>query len=513
MLTETTTRPLTVSKAGLLVVGGFSPRLFVQGGHLVADASIGRDRQVSRFHKATSGLKRVCVIGRRGYVSLSALEFLADAAIPLVVLHSDGRPLVVSAGFGLNDGRLRLAQAAAWGTPTALGIARDLLGQKLDAQARIVVELPGGHDAAARVRGLSAKLFDADSVDSLMIVEAAASAEYFARWSALPVPWARADLAKVPEHWLTVGPRTSPLTGSPRLSVGPVQSVANYLMGIVEAEARLACLAQGLDPAIPTLHSPLKGRDNLALDLEEAVRGEVDRFVLEMLNREVFRRRDFHETPRGNVRILPPLTHRLAETAPMWARHLGPVVEHVARAFADSPGSRVDRLPSRLTEDNRSAGRDGLRRGPRRRPLIRVAQQPKCVVCGDATSSPGRSYCPRCLPEREAEQIAEFQLAGSGRLAELRLAREDPAHGGDVAAIRGRKWSERHALERDWEANHDRADPQRFRTEILPGLRALPTRRLVEATGLTRAYCSLIRKGELVPHPRHWEVLRMLGPA
>jgi hypothetical protein len=33
----------------------------------------------------------------------------------------------------------------------------------------------------------------------------------------------------------------------------------------------------------------------------------------------------------------------------------------------------------------------------------------------------------------------------------------------------------------------------------------------VWATGLTRAYCSRIRKGELVPHPRHWDALRSLG--
>jgi hypothetical protein len=392
-----------------------------------------------------------------------------------------------------------------------MSIARDLLVRKIGAQARLAGELPGGEIAAATILSISTKLADAYSAESLMVVEAAAAAEYFATWSRVPVPWARADLAKVPEHWLTVGPRTSPLTSNPRLAIRPVHAVMNYLLGIVEAEARLACLTQGLDPAIPALHAPLKGRDSLALDLEEAVRGEVDRFVLEMMQRGVFRRRDFHETERGSVRILPTLTHRLAETGPVWARHLGPVIEWVASAFAQAPGSRVDSMPSRLTEANRSAGRDGLRRGPRRRPEIRLAPEALCVVCGESAPNPGRSYCAECLPQRQTEQVAEFQSAGSGRLAELRAEHEDPAHGGEVAGIRGRKRSERAVLERKWNDDHDRLDPQTFRDEILPGLRNLPTRALVWATGLTRAYCSRIRKGELVPHPRHWDALRSLG--
>ncbi len=33
---------------------------------------------------------------------------------------------------------------------------------------------------------------------------------------------------------------------------------------------------------------------------------------------------------------------------------------------------------------------------------------------------------------------------------------------------------------------------------------------MAEATGLTCAYCSMIRRGLYVPHPRHWGVLREL---
>jgi hypothetical protein len=53
----------------------------------------------------------------------------------------------------------------------------------------------------------------------------------------------------------------------------------------------------------------------------------------------------------------------------------------------------------------------------------------------------------------------------------------------------------------------DRPDPAIFENEILPGLPRMPIAELVAATGLSEHYCSLIRLGKRVPHPRHWEGL------
>jgi hypothetical protein len=50
------------------------------------------------------------------------------------------------------------------------------------------------------------------------------------------------------------------------------------------------------------------------------------------------------------------------------------------------------------------------------------------------------------------------------------------------------------------------ADPSVFRDEILPGLRNRSINQLVAATGLSEHYCSPIRLGKRVPHPRHWDV-------
>lgn len=54
-------------------------------------------------------------------------------------------------------------------------------------------------------------------------------------------------------------------------------------------------------------------------------------------------------------------------------------------------------------------------------------------------------------------------------------------------------------------------DPETFRLGILPGLQEIPLSAMMQATGLSRGYCWMIRRGDYMPHPRHWERLRGLG--
>jgi hypothetical protein len=84
----------------------------------------------------------------------------------------------------------------------------------------------------------------------------------------------------------------------------------------------------------------------------------------------------------------------------------------------------------------------------------------------------------------------------------------DPTHGGKAAGRRGATIAEQKRQAAEWDqANPKPADPEVFRREILPLIQGAPLRRLVEVTGLSLRYCSLIRRGEKVPHPRHWGAL------
>jgi hypothetical protein len=50
----------------------------------------------------------------------------------------------------------------------------------------------------------------------------------------------------------------------------------------------------------------------------------------------------------------------------------------------------------------------------------------------------------------------------------------------------------------------------RFAREVLPSLAAASVNALSTATSLSKTYCSFIKRGLRVPHPRHWDALLAL---
>ena len=68
---------------------------------------------------------------------------------------------------------------------------------------------------------------------------------------------------------------------------------------------------------------------------------------------------------------------------------------------------------------------------------------------------------------------------------------------------------DRQRQENAWNAAHpERAEPEVYRREILPGLQGVPLSAMARRTGLSVAYCARIRRGEEVPHARWWEAFR-----
>jgi hypothetical protein len=65
----------------------------------------------------------------------------------------------------------------------------------------------------------------------------------------------------------------------------------------------------------------------------------------------------------------------------------------------------------------------------------------------------------------------------------------------------------------EWEGTPEATgtpDPDYFRQTIAPELPGHSLRALMDATGLTKSACSRIRRGEVVPHRRHWRSLAKL---
>lgn len=125
-----------------------------------------------------------------------------------------------------------------------------------------------------------------------------------------------------------------------------------------------------------------------------------------------------------------------------------------------------------------------------------------------------RDYHDGCLLEQRAKQAAAFAQAEPEVLAALRANSNDPAHGGTAGRKRGERNAAHVAALVDWKREHTRNDPSdldTFSRAIFPRLRGVPLRAIAEATGLSEGYCSFVRRGQKVPHRRHWAALQALA--
>ncbi len=449
-------------------------------------------------------------VSHEGAITLEALRWLSDAGIAFLQIDRDGELIAGSANYGLNDPRLRRAQALAPTNTAGLEIARRVLTTKLAGQEMNLSRPVFPDNARAELTAARIMAEEATSLSGMLIAESTGAAAYWGAWKDVSPRFARKDEKSTPEHWRIFGQRSSPISNSPRSAANPANAILNYLYALLEAETRVACLACGLDPGLGVFHVDQNGRDSLALDLMEAVRPQVDAYLLDLLGVRTFSSKDFVETRRGVCRVLAPLTHTLAETTTQWARAIAPVVENVAAMLAESTRSRPERLPTPLTQTNRSAGRDGVRRKPKKAAPAPRVRAGSCARCGVPLSRSGRLYCDDCLPEEQQETLALFEEAGPAALAKLRAEGRDPTKTTVAKEKVGRANSRRMNEAARWDAEHDPPDEAEFTNGILPALQGVPLSKMVQATGLSLRYCSQIRRGR-VPHGRHWSALRSCG--
>ena len=236
------------------------------------------------------------VIAQTGFVTLEALRWLHDAKAAFIQLDHNGSILTASIG-GLDDARLRRAQALLPSTEHRLAMARELIEAKIKGQLAVLDSF--GLNGAGSVCETLAFLNRSDRLDVALIAEAKAAEAYWDAWAAVPAEFAWRD--RVPDHWRTFGMRRSPLTLAPRNAANPLNAILNYLYTLLEVETRIALIARGLDPGLALFHADEANRQSLAADVMEPVRPHVDAFVLNLARTRTFSAKDFAETREGRA--------------------------------------------------------------------------------------------------------------------------------------------------------------------------------------------------------------------
>lgn len=496
---------------GVLVLTGYGLDVRVWRGRLRVGDGIGRDRRQAIVHRATGRLRRLVVLGHTGSVSLDAIRWLADVGAGYLQIDADGRVLASFGPQGTDRPALRRAQARAIDTPLGVDTARRLIAEKIAAQAQTLAAVPSAgvtETSLATIRDAVTRLHVAATRDDVRVAEAQAAAAYWSGLSDVSIRFARRDAERVPAHWTTLGARSSPLTGSPRLAANPINAILNYVYAILEGEASIAARVVGLDPGLGVLHADQPNRDSLAADLMEPIRPVVDRAVFDLLGRRPFSADDFHETAHGVCRLTPRLARELAESSGDWTRPVGRVAEDVARLLAD--GSAGEPMPTPLTGRRRAAGRRG--RSPRRSVGNPLAPGFRCTVCGGPAPA-GRTTCSNAceLEIREANQAA-FVDAGIAAARELRATGWRPSMTEAGRHRVGAASAERLRSAREWQRTHRWPDDlSGFGREIAPRLAVVSAGEIASATGLSLSYCRRVQRGEVTPHPMWWEALQAIA--
>jgi len=493
------TTPLvyTVNRGAVCVADGYRVTVRVRNGRLIVEDGFGPERRRREYTRVTEPISRLVVIGNGGSVSLEALCWLHDVGAAFVHVARDGR-LIATTAHDVADAKLRRAQSLAVGNGLGLGIVRFILSKKLDGQRHVLRQITNAPHLSNAFEDAATRLAAGATLDELVWAERDAALAYWTGWATVEMRFKPSDARRLPEHWLRFGQRSSPLTSASRLAVNPANALLNYLYALLEAEARLACLAVGLDPTVGIVHADYRSRDSLALDLMEAVRPAVDEHVLALLRQRTFRASGFTETRNGICRIKPPLTRQLSTTTPMWRQLLAPVSEAIPR----------------MLTANTSAG-------PRPLPTPAYACQPQRLARSSPSTTTARLHAGADLqalrwraPQPAARLLRHLPADLPTRPTPSRR-RESGGRGCSQVARRGHEpWRQRQGTSRRDKHGSEsrgkgmgRAARQARRPQLLrprDPAADVSLSRLVRATGLSLRYVSLIRRGAKRPHPRHW---------
>ena len=379
-------------------------------------------QETRRVTRAADRVQRILLLAGSGFVTLDALDWAAENGAPIVACTQAGhlRFVLLPGEGGSWKTNLRRAQAAALHEPAGLEVVRFLISGKLRGQAEVVrnvlarlgtrteAVIQNAVETLDRLRTESEK---AQSIERLRFIESQGAEKYWSSWTGLCPQFAPPSYARtVPDHWKMFRSRHSPLHGGhgPKDAIDPVNALLNFGYALLEAEAKIACHAAGLDPALGLLHADRDARLSFIYDLMEPCRPVVDRLVLELVTSHTFRRGELWALRDGRCRLDQEFAAELRGWLLILRRSLEPVM------------ARVETLLRR-----------GYRERDRQHPAHRASRLPETGTCPECGSPvrPGRRFCSAACYQVWWKANVQRRISedGNATLARLRDEGHDPA--------------------------------------------------------------------------------------
>lgn len=225
----------------------------------------------------------------------------------------------------------------------------------------------------------------------------------------------------------------------------------------------------------------------------EAIRPQVDAFLLDWLKREPLRRQWFLEERNGNCRLMSSLASRLSETSQIWRRALAPFAECIARSLWSMTlkAAHGREMATPLTQSRKREAKGILVRESSKSGLKLPAT---CRICGTALKS-GLKYCSNCVPAISRENV--LKAARLGRMA---------THKPEAQARRAGTQRRQNAALKAWNPGDkpNWLDEKAYRARVQPQLARVVVPKIMCELSVSEPYALRIRSGRCTPHPRHW---------
>src|SRR5439155_9139684 len=142
----------------------------------------------------------------------------------------------------------------------------------------------------------------------------------------------------------------------------------------------------------------------------EAIRPQVDAYVLDWILSQPLRREWFFEQRDGNCRLMASFAIRLTETVGVWARAVGPVAEWVTQQLWPTTRKRTQSNlpPTRLTQTHRREAK-GL--SSVSTALVAPRLENLCRGCGKAIAD-RRTHCANCAVSTATKRLVKAAKIG-----------------------------------------------------------------------------------------------------
>ncbi|SPF51592.1 hypothetical protein SBF1_5150004 [Candidatus Desulfosporosinus infrequens] len=356
----------------IMVLNGHGIDIRVNSGHLKIKEGFPFKGNITEHYldRGLNDIEHLVILGQTGSITIDAIKWMMDQDMIVSFLDPDGNIVTDFIPQNNISGIVKRRQA----TPSNsfnLEISSWLLSEKFKQQRNTLIHLSTKYRQAIwwteeREQRIEKALTISSNREELLVsslnpdaqrvLEAQAAAAYWPAFEGVELSWQKS--AKIPNHWRTIGNRTSPKSCSPRKAIDPFHAGLNYLYAVLETKFKRSCFINGIDSDFGIIHADHANRASLVYDLIEPLRPKVDKVLFDWCMATSFNKKQFFETREGVCRIAPDVVSNIIPFVSELDRDVENIVKGYASYFKNKwvvqrPGEFAENEPDRRKSANK----------------------------------------------------------------------------------------------------------------------------------------------------------------